>query len=254
MSAPALLPVRRSRVPAQIRPRRVSRRARAERRAWALALVALGTTGALVVGEVARVWRRGSAPLPAEADDLVLAAEEAARQTVAVAVSGYRASTTAENVLLNLLASFTVAFGLARLSTHRIRNRGTFGPFRNVRLGDSHIHHFVPGIAMAFLAGGAAIVTRDRTLDPWLAVPFGAGVALTLDESALLLRLDDVYFSEEGILSVQITFAALGTVSATALALRMLRRGEARVLVEEAPGVAQTNGAPRAAAPGRAAG
>jgi hypothetical protein len=176
------------------------------------------------------VWRRGSAPLPAQADDLVLAAERAARETVEVAVEGYRASTTGETTALNLLASFSITFGLTRLSTHAIRSRGRFGPFRNARLGDSHIHHFVPGIALAFVAGGIGIVARDRSLDPWLAVPFGAGVALTLDESALLLRLDDVYWSEEGILSVQIVLATASLVGAAALATRVLRRGEEELL------------------------
>ena len=65
---------------------------------------------------------------------------------------------------------------------------------------------------------------------PWLALPFGAGVALTLDESALLLELDDVYWSERGIVSVQITLTAMLIVSGLALGLRLLRRGEAEVL------------------------
>ena len=80
-------------------------------------------------------------------------------------------------------------------------------------VGERHIHHFVPGIVIAFLAGGASVLSRNEELDPLLAVPFGMGVALTLDESALLLRLDDVYWSEEGIISVQITLAALALLS-----------------------------------------
>ena len=88
----------------------------------------------------------------------------------------------------------------------------------------------MPGIVLAFLAGGASVVSRNESLDPWLAVPFGAGVALTLDESALLLKLDDVYWTEEGIVSVQITLAAVAMLSAVALALRTLRRGERVVL------------------------
>ena len=67
---------------------------------------------------------------------------------------------------------------------------------------------------LAFGAGGAAIVTRSEQLEPWLALPFGAGVALTLDESALLLQLDDVYWTEEGVVSVQITFTTLAMLSA----------------------------------------
>ena len=119
---------------------------------------------------------------------------------------------------------------MTRVSVHVIRHRGEVGPFRHLVLGDRHIHHFVPGIALAFLAGGVSVVSRSEALDPWLALPFGMGVALTIDESALLLKLDDVYWTEEGIVSVQVGFAALAMVSALALALRVLRRGEAAVL------------------------
>jgi hypothetical protein len=206
------------------------RRARAERRTVMLGVAALATTGAVLGGELARVWRRGSAPLPSETDHVIEAAEEAARQTVEVAVEAYRQASHAETSLLNMLSSFMITFGTVRASTHVIRTRGNFGPFRNVRLGDSHVHHFVPGILLALLSGGTAVIVKDERLDPWLAIPFGVGTALTLDESALLLKLDDVYWSEEGIVSVQITLAALAMLSAAILALRVLRRGEQRVL------------------------
>ena len=120
--------------------------------------------------------------------------------------------------------------GIVRFSTHVIRRRGTWGPFRNLHVGDSHVHHFVPGIVIAFLAGGASIVLRDERLGPLLAIPFGSGVALTLDESALLLRLDDVYWTEEGIVSVHIMLSLLGGLAALALLLKLLRRGEEQVL------------------------
>ena len=63
----------------------------------------------------------------------------------------------------------------------------------------------MPGIALGFAAGAVAIVSRDESLEPMLAVPFGIGMGLTLDESALLLELEDVYWTQEGLLSVQIT-------------------------------------------------
>jgi hypothetical protein len=219
------------------RPGSAARRRRqlAERRTRALAAAAVLTTGAVVTAEVARVWRRGDAPLPADTDDVVLAAEQAIEQAVEVAKAGYRGGSTRENALLNLLLAFCGTFAAVRGSTTIIRRRGRFGPFRNVVVGEHHIHHFVPGITLAFLAGGISIVARDERLDPILAVPFGAGVALTLDESALLLTLDDVYWTEEGVVSVQITLATLAMLSALALVLRVLRRGEAEVL-DSSPG------------------
>jgi hypothetical protein len=214
--------------------RRRRRRVASDRRTVALGVLALVSTGAVGAGEVARVWRRGSAPLPAETADVLGAAEEAARQTVEVAVAGFREGSRAEAALLNLLGSFTVAFGAVRATTHVIRMRGSLGPMRNVVVGRRHIHHFVPGIVLAFLSGGAGIVTRSERVDSWLAVSFGVGLALTLDESALLLDLDDVYWTEDGVVSVQITLGAVGMLSALVLVLRALRRGEERVLAEAA--------------------
>jgi hypothetical protein len=162
------------------------------------------------------------------------AGAEALGQTVAVAVRGYKEGTARENALLSLLLSLTLTWALARTSTHVIRRRGRWGPFRNFAVGRLHVHHFVPGIVMAFLAGGASVITRRQTLEPWLAIPFGMGVGLTLDESALLLKLDDVYWTEEGIVSVQISLAAVAMLSTLALALRLLRRGE-RVVLDARP-------------------
>jgi hypothetical protein len=198
-----------------------------------LGVTAALTAGAVVVGEVGRVWRRGSAPLPQETDDLLLAAEEAVAETAEVARAGYREVSTRENSMFNLLTSFAATFIAVRSVTYLLRGRARVGPFRNVRVGRRHIHHFVPGIMIAFSAGTAAILTRSERLEPWLAVPFGAGMGLTLDESALLLELDDVYWSREGLLSVQITLAVIALLGALALGLRFLRRGEKVVL--EAP-------------------
>ena len=82
-----------------------------------------------------------------------------------------------------------------------------------MRLGRRHIHHFVPGIVLAFGSGAAAILTRNEALEPRLAIPFGVGMGLTLDESALLLELDDVYWTREGLLSVQITLAVIAMLA-----------------------------------------
>jgi hypothetical protein len=191
--------------------------------------------GAVLVGELGRVWKRGSAPLPHEADNLLLAAEEAVAETAQVARVGYKQASTRENAMFNLLSSFVGTFVAARGVTTLLRHRPTVGPFRNLRVGRRHIHHFVPGIVMAFSAGAGAILTRDEGLEPKLAVPFGMGMGLTLDESALLLELEDVYWSREGLLSVQITMAVAALLASIALAFRFLRRGERAVLEPDEP-------------------
>jgi hypothetical protein len=202
----------------------------ADRRTMLLGAVAAAAVAGVVVLEIGRVWRRGSAPLPGEAADVLSAAEEAVVEAAHVARAGYNEVSVRENAMFNLLSSFVGAFLTARTVTFSLRRRRTFGPFRSLRVGRRHIHHFVPGIVIAFAAGTAAILTRDENVEPLLAVPFGIGMGMTLDESALLLELDDVYWTREGIVSVQITLAVTAMLAALALGLRFLRRGEEVVL------------------------
>jgi hypothetical protein len=162
---------------------------------------------------------------------LVEAAPAAALDTVGVAVSGYAAASRSETVLFNLLAGFLGAFTLVRISTWGIRD--SWGPFRNVSVGGRHIHHFVPGILLAFASGTAALLTDDDALEDRLAIPMGAGMGLTFDEAALLLDLRDVYWTRQGLLSIQLSLGATALLSIAILTQRMLRRGERR---EEAAG------------------
>ncbi len=210
--------------------RRERRWGPAERRTVGIGVVAAATTTGVFAVELGRVWRRGSAPMPQETDDIFGAAEEAVAETARVAVEGYHHVSPRENALFNLTVSFLATFGVIRAVTYALRDRKSFGPFRNVHIGRRHIHHFVPGIVMAFLAGGAAVVTDDERLRSSLAVPLGAGMGLTLDESALLLELEDVYWTREGLVSVQITLATAALLGALGLGLRLLRRGEEMVL------------------------
>ena len=200
------------------------------RRTQALGALALLATAATLGAEAARVWRRGSAPLPSETDDLLEAAGTVTMETLAVFREGYSATSQQENALFNMAGAFALTLGLARWTTPLIRSGRNRGPLGDLRLGDRHIHHFVPGIVLALGAGGTAIALRRKSADRWLALPFGAGAALVLDEAAVLLELEDVYWSEEGVLSVQLSFAALAVLASLALAVRLLRRGESTVL------------------------
>jgi hypothetical protein len=206
---------------------------RADRLTLSLAAVALGTAGTVVGGEILRLARRRAIREPTPegvldtAEQAIGAAGLATQDTVAVAAEGYEATPRGETVLFNMLSGFLGGFVTMRISTAGIR--GGWWPFGNVRLGGRHVHHFVPGILTAFAAGGAALVTQSDRLEEMLAFPFGAGVGLTFDEAALLLDLRDVYWTREGILSVQVSSAAAALLAGTILALRMLRRGERRV-------------------------
>jgi hypothetical protein len=200
----------------------------------ALGAAATGIVGGVVLVELRRVWQRGSATTLREDDHPLLAAEEAVAETARVAREGYRVVSTRENAMFNLLTSFAATFLVVRSVTYALRTHGSVGPLRNLRVGRRHIHHYVPGIVIAFAAGTGAIVTRNDRLEPLLAIPFGVGMGLTLDESALLLELEDVYWSPEGLLSVQVTLTVIAVLGALALGLRFLRQGEQLVLVPDA--------------------
>jgi hypothetical protein len=210
-------------------------RRRADRLTVGLAALAAGTAGTVTAGEILRLARRRTLEQPATGTGSVLESAELAIETagratqdaVAVAVEGYEAAPRGETVLFNILSGFMGGFALMRLSTAGIR--GGWWPFGDVRLGGRHIHHFVPGIMLSFAAGGAGLVTQDDRLEELLAIPFGAGIGLTFDEAALLLDFRDVYWTREGILSVQISLGVVGILGATILGLRILRRGEQRV-------------------------
>ena len=194
-------------------------------RTHVLGILAGGAVITVMGAELTRVWRLGMLPRSRQ-----ISSEEDRKakplEALAVLREGYAVSRTRENSLFNMLASFTVAFGITRGITWTIRTKGGIGPIKDVVVGDRHIHHFLPGGVLALAAGGFAIGTKGDKLDKYLAFPFGVGVALVLDESALLLELDDVYWTEEGVLSVQIAFAAIALLSALAYLIRMLRHSE----------------------------
>jgi hypothetical protein len=208
----------------------------ADRWVRGLAAAAVGTAGTVVGGELLRLARRRRRQAEADpeiatpagvletAELALFSTGQATQDTVTVALEGYAATPRHETVLFNLLSGFLGSFALMRLSTAGIR--AGWWPIGNVRVGGRHIHHFVPGILIAFTAGGTALLTQNEKFETALAVPFGAGVGMTVDEAALLLDLRDVYWTREGVLSVQLSLGALALMGGTILGLRMLRRGE----------------------------
>jgi hypothetical protein len=105
-----------------------------------------------------------------------------------------------------ILAAFLVTFLLVRLITHAIR--AGRGPLRNMTLGETHIHHMVPGILLVLVTGYLSNAISFRAGRTTVAVLFGVGAALTLDEFALWLHLRDVYWQREGRRSIDIVIVA----------------------------------------------
>jgi hypothetical protein len=205
----------------------------AERVTFGLAVLAVATAGTVIAGEVSRLARRRreakEIPTP---ESIGLAASLATQDAATVARQAYREAPRHETVLFNILSGFLGSFATIRLLTWAIRgDRLPVGG--DIVLGSKHVHHFVPGIIIAFGSGGAALVTGDEKLEEFLAFGFGAGVGLTFDESALLLDLRDVYWSREGLLSVQVSLVTAALLSASILAGRMLRRGERKAEEQE---------------------
>jgi hypothetical protein len=196
-----------------------------------LAAAAVGTAGTVLAGQVARMARRRVAAAESPPDGVLESAElaigaatRATQDSVTVALEGYSAAPKSETVLFNILTGFTGSFALVRLSTWGMRSG--WWPLGNVRVGGRQVHLFVPWILIAFAAGGAGLISESDKLETALAFPFGAGIGLTFDEAALLLELEDVYWSREGLLSVQLSLGIAGVLGATILGLRILRRGE----------------------------
>ncbi|MET9731554.1 hypothetical protein ABZZ79_13095 [Streptomyces sp. NPDC006458] len=113
--------------------------------------------------------------------------------------------------LLLALTAFIGTFLITRLITRLIR--AGRGPFGNVKAGGVHIHHVVPGVVLTVVGGFAAVAGGTRGFGSGLAaIVFGVGAGLVLDEFALILHLDDVYWTEAGRKSVEVVVltAALG--------------------------------------------
>jgi hypothetical protein len=104
--------------------------------------------------------------------------------------------------LFFLLLAFLLTFAATRAYTRVGRARG----WRSGSAGGAHLHHLVPGVLASLVAGTAIIAFRpgdDSML--LLSSLFGVGAALTLDEFALILHLDDVYWTQEGRSSIEAT-------------------------------------------------
>ena len=109
--------------------------------------------------------------------------------------------------LFGLLA-FLVTFAIVRTITHGIRSGAHWSP-HNVQVKGLHVHHLVPGILLLLVVGYIGVMLEPPS--PWhevIAVLFGIGASLTLDEFALWLDLRDVYWSREGRRSIDAVIVA----------------------------------------------
>jgi hypothetical protein len=98
-----------------------------------------------------------------------------------------------------VLVAFVCSFGFIRGSAHMIRAQVSWWPGNVQTKGGTHVHHLVWGILLLLCTGYVGLATDIES--PWLelvAIGFGIGMGLTMDEFALWLNLEDVYWQEKG--------------------------------------------------------
>jgi hypothetical protein len=127
-----------------------------------------------------------------------------------------------QSALISWLA-FTATFATVRIITHKIRSGK--GHLHNVSVGGIHLHHYMWGILTVSTVGGVAIRGDDRLRrHPVVATLYGAGLAMIVDEFALLLDLEDVYWARQGRESVDLAIGLISTTGSVLVAIPVLRR------------------------------
>ena len=115
--------------------------------------------------------------------------------------------------LMLCLLAFVVTFTTTRTITRLIRDGR--GPFHNNVTGSGlHIHHAVPGLILLMVGALTAVGGPDHL--GWrcfAGATVGVGMSLVLDEFALILHLQDVYWSGEGQLSVEAVSLAAACIA-----------------------------------------
>lgn len=144
---------------------------------------------------------------------------------VSFALRGCRLVSPAERAAFGMLSSFAVTIGTSRAINYVLERRRA-GPrlrswarhaYHSLGQEQLRVHHFMPGIGLAFLSGAGAILKRTDGHEFWFSLPFGIGAGLTLDEIAILTELDNPYWESEKLAAAQ---AAVAAVGAFALAAR----------------------------------
>lgn len=115
-----------------------------------------------------------------------------------------------EQGIFLVLAGFVLSFAFIRMSTRLMRSpRVSWWPGSVVSDSGVHLHHLVFGIVTMMIAGTLGFAALGHS--PYVeicAFGFGAGAGLTIDEFALWVYLDDVYWAEEGRSSIDATVIA----------------------------------------------
>jgi lysyl-tRNA synthetase, class II len=102
--------------------------------------------------------------------------------------------------LFLLFLAYLITFVLTRLYTRLARTRN----WGSGSAGGVHVHHMVPGVILMAVCGalGFSTIYDNGVTADLLAIGFGIGTALTLDEFAMIFHVRDVYWTTEGRASI----------------------------------------------------
>jgi hypothetical protein len=120
-----------------------------------------------------------------------------------------------------ILVSFLLSWGFIRTSAHMIRAQVSWWPGNVETKGGTHVHHMFWGILLLLSMGYIGLSFDLGT--PWIelvAIGFGIGMGLTLDEFALWLNLEDVYWAPKGRQSIDAVIATTVLLAITLIGAR----------------------------------
>ncbi|MET7270968.1 hypothetical protein ABZS59_07235 [Streptomyces flaveolus] len=120
---------------------------------------------------------------------------------------------------------FALTFGGMRLLTWLIHI--DVAGVGDVQGGGVHIHHYVWGILLLAVVGAVGLIKRSARARAWMGLAYGVGMALIVDEAALLISLEDVYWDTEGWVSIALAIALIAVVGGV-LAVTRGRRAATR--------------------------
>jgi hypothetical protein len=112
-----------------------------------------------------------------------------------------------------VLVGFIGSFAFIRMSTRMIRAEVSWWPGNIESESGLHVHHLVFGIITMMLAGTLGFAAFGHSpLTEICAFFFGVGAGLTIDEFALWVYLEDVYWAEQGRSSIDATVIAAALI------------------------------------------
>ena len=124
--------------------------------------------------------------------------------------------------LMLSFVAFVVTFATTRTITRLIR--AGKGPFHNVSTDGVHMHHSTPGVLLLIVGGFTAVGSPPLSVWIYLAsLLVGIGASLVLDEFAMIFRLQDVYWTQEGQLSVNMVTLAAACVGLAAVGVSPIK-------------------------------